>query len=322
MSSWRLIFAMLLAAVVALAPALADARAGGGGSQGSRGSRTHESSPSGAQPMQRSTQPQAAPTQSVTRPAPGTPGAGMAQPSFFQRHPFMTGMLGGLVGAGLIGMLFGSPAWAADGSGTGSAFGLILQLLIIGGLAYLAFRIWRSRSQPAAATQGLGRTAGFGGLGGGTALGGQGFDGAAPAARPANPVELEVAPADYDAWSALLAGIQDAWSKGDLAKMRAFVTPEMLGYFSEQLSANASRGIENRIEAVELLKGDVAEAWAEGEFEYVTARLRWKALDYTVKLGTEEVVEGSRTQPEEAEEVWTFVRSRGGNWILSAIQQI
>jgi predicted lipid-binding transport protein (Tim44 family) len=318
MSSWRLMFAMLLAAVIALAPALADARAGGGGSQGSRGSRTHESSPSGAQPMQRSTQPQTAPTQSVTRPAPGAPGAGMAQPSFFQRHPFMTGMLGGLVGAGLIGMLFGSPAWAADGSGTGSAFGLILQLLIIGGLAYLAFRIWRSRSQPAAATPGLARsTTGFGG---GTGFGGLG--GAAPAARSADPVELEVAPADYDAWSALLAGIQEGWSKGDLAKMRALVTPEMLGYFSEQLSANASRGIENRIEAVELLKGDVVEAWAEGELEYVTARLRWKALDYTVKLGTEEVVEGSRTQPDETEEVWTFVRSRGGSWILSAIQQV
>jgi predicted lipid-binding transport protein (Tim44 family) len=30
---------------------------------------------------------------------------------------------------------------------------------------------------------------------------------------------------------------------------------------------------------------------------------------------------GGSEQPTEAVEVWTFVRPRGGNWMLSAIQQ-
>ncbi len=34
------------------------------------------------------------------------------------------------------------------------------------------------------------------------------------------------------------------------------------------------------------------------------------------------VVEGDPNQPTEATEVWTFMRSRGGPWLLSAIQQV
>jgi predicted lipid-binding transport protein (Tim44 family) len=314
MNRVRWLFIVLVAVVLALAPALADARAGGGGSQGSRGSRTYQSNQ--AQPMQRSTQPQAAPSQQGARPGAMAPGG--AQPSFFQRNPFLTGMLGGLLGAGLFGMLFGGAFGGL--SGFAGALGLLLQLALIAGLAYLALRIWRSMRQPAEATAGVpggyARMAspmgGFGGASGGAA---------APAARSANPVEIPIAAGDYDAWSALLVGIQDAWSRGELIRMRQYVTPEMLGYFSEQLSDLASRGMENRIESVELLKGDVEEAWSEGDREYVTARLTWKALDYTTRLGSSEVVEGSRTEPTEATEVWTFVRSRGGNWILSAIQQ-
>jgi predicted lipid-binding transport protein (Tim44 family) len=317
MNRVRWLFIVLVAALLALAPALAEARAGGGSSQGSRGSRTYQSND--AQPMQRSTQPQASPAQQGARPGAMAPGA--AQPSFFQRNPFLTGMLGGLLGAGLFGMLFGGAFGGL--SGLAGAFGLMLQLALIAGLAYLAFRIWRSMRQPATATAAgpagyarnvspLGGFGGFGGAGGG----------AAPAAKPADPVEIPIAAGDYDAWSALLVGVQDAWSRGDLTRMRQYVTPEMLGYFSEELSDLASRGLENKVENVELLKGDVVEAWAEGDREYVTARLTWRALDYTVRLGGAEVVEGSRSAPGEATEVWTFVRARGGNWLLSAIQQV
>ena len=43
---------------------------------------------------------------------------------------------------------------------------------------------------------------------------------------------------------------------------------------------------------------------------------RWWTLDRT----TGQLVEGSE-QPTEITEVWTFMRERGGNWELSAIQQ-
>jgi predicted lipid-binding transport protein (Tim44 family) len=311
-SRFRLGFALVLALLVALAPALAEARAGSGSSMGSRGSRTYQSN--GAQPMQRSMTPEpSAPAPSYGQPGYASPAYGYGG-SFSQRHPFMTGLLGGFIGAGIAGMLFGHSAWAADG-GMGAGIGVLLQLLLIFGLIWLAVQFFRR--------------GGFGGFGGMPQMGGMGGGQtyarsvgamAAPATR--NPVEVAVTDADYQAWSELLVNIQTAWSKGDLMAMRRFVTPEMLGYFNEQLSGNASRGLENRVEHVTLLKGDVEEAWDEGEFEYVTARLRWSATDYMVRQGTNTVVEGDPSRPQEVTEVWTFVRSRGGHWLLSAIQQV
>lgn len=314
--NWRWALVALLAAFVALAPALAEARAGGGSSMGSRGTRTYQSN--GARPMERSVTPP-----SATRPAPGqpqyAPGQGMAgaRPGFFQRNPFLGGLMGGLLGAGLIGMLFGHGLFGA-GFGFASLLGLLLQLALIGGLVYLAVRLFRGRSfgpQPYAAGPSYGRSyeeenrpTPMGAGGGG-------------AAAPANPVEFPISEADYNAWSEILTGVQAGWSRSDLAALRRFVTPEMLSYFSEQLSEQASRGVENRVENVELLKGDVEEAWREDGFEYVTARLRFRAVDYTVERGTGRVVEGDANRPVEAGEVWTFMRTRGGGWLLSAIQQ-
>jgi predicted lipid-binding transport protein (Tim44 family) len=306
MARFRWFFAVALAVSLALAPALAEARAGGGKSMGSRGARTYH--PNEAQPMQRSVQPPATAPSQAARPAPGM-ASPMGQPSFFQRHPFLTGLFGGFLGAGLFGMLLGNPAWAADGSGLGSSMGFLLQILLIAGLAWLAFRIWRSRSAAGPGVRPMAR--GYE----------PAYAGAVPAGAAANPVEVAITPADYESWGALLAGIQDAWSRGDLGALRRFVTPEMLGYFSDELSALASRGLENKVEQVELLKGDVEETWAEAEMEYATARLRWRALDHTSRIGTGEVVEGSRSAPTEATEVWTFARARGGSWLLSAIQQ-
>jgi predicted lipid-binding transport protein (Tim44 family) len=74
-------------------------------------------------------------------------------------------------------------------------------------------------------------------------------------------------------------------------------------------------------------KAELAESWEEGDMEYATAYMRWTALDYTVRLGAAPgsagaLVSGDARIPTEAEEVWTFVRRRGGQWLLSAIQQV
>jgi len=55
--------------------------------------------------------------------------------------------------------------------------------------------------------------------------------------------------------------------------------------------------------------------------------MRWRALDYVARLGApagevEAIVSGNPRVPIESEEVWTFVRRRGGDWLLSAIQQV
>ena len=82
--------------------------------------------------------------------------------------------------------------------------------------------------------------------------------------------------------------------------------------------ANASKGVVNRISDVKLLQGDLAEAWREGDTEYATVAMRYSLNDQMVERDSGRVVQGG---PDEATEVWTFMRARGGHWLLSAIQQ-
>ena len=132
----------LAAAVIVLVPAMADARAGAGSSSGSRGSRTNQAPPPTqtaptAKPVERSVTPQA-PAQ---QPSMASLPAANARPGFFARNPFLSGLMGGLVGAGLLGMLFGGGFGGAAGMG-----GLLVQRLLIGGLGYLAVRLFRGWS--------------------------------------------------------------------------------------------------------------------------------------------------------------------------------
>ena len=65
--------------------------------------------------------------------------------------------------------------------------------------------------------------------------------------------------------------------------MRSLATAEMASYFGEELSANASKGVINRVADVKLLQGDLAEAWREGEAEYATVAMRYSLNDTTVE---------------------------------------
>lgn len=299
-----------LAAMILLVPAMADARVGGGTNTGSRGTKTDQAPPPTktaptAKPIERS----ATPTQQAQAPRPA---AGAAQPGFFQRNPFLSGLMGGMLGAGLIGMLFGG-GFGGFAGGAGM-LGLLLQLALFGGLGYLAWRLFKGRAAgvPQAAYAGATpRTAEPVMARSATLL-----SGAGPA-----PVGVAIAAEDFSAFESMLGEIQAAFSKGDLAALRTLVTPEMLGYFSEQLSANASRGVENKVEAVKLEQGDLAEAWSEGGVDYATVAMRFSMIDITRRIADGTVVEGNPQVRSEATEVWTFLRSRGGNWILSAIQQ-
>ena len=94
----------------------------------------------------------------------------------------------------------------------------------------------------------------------------------------------------------------------------------MLSYFAEDLARNASRGVVNRVSDVKLLQGDLAEAWREGNTDYATVAMKFSLVDQMVDRATGRVVEGD-DHPQIVTEVWTFRRERGGNWLLSAIQQ-
>jgi predicted lipid-binding transport protein (Tim44 family) len=306
----------VIAAVVIVAPSLAEARVGAGSSSGSRGSHTDQAPPPTqtaptAKPVERSTTPQ----QQAQKATPAAPVAAQSG-GFMARNPFLSGLMGGMLGAGLFGMLFGGGFGGGLGGGAGM-LGLLLQVLLIGGVAYLAVRLFRGWS--AARVQPAGSASAY-------AAPPRLTD--APMARSSEPLlvgsasaQLAITAEDYTTFEGLLSDIQTAYGKGDLAKLRGLATPEMLGYFSEQLSANASRGVENKVEAVKLEQGDLSEAWSEAGLDYATVAMRFSMIDVTRTIADGKIVDGSDHDRTEAREVWTFLRSRGGQWILSAIQQ-
>ncbi|MEA2820655.1 MAG: hypothetical protein QOJ86_2659 [Bradyrhizobium sp.] len=302
-----------LAVPVMLTVSAADARIGGGGSSGSRGSRTFSAPPS------TSTAPNAAQPFNRTMTQPGSPGmaAGAANKGGFFNRPGM-GMLGGLaagfLGAGLLGMLFGGGMFGGLG-GLSSIIGLILQIGLIIIVVRLAMNWWQRRNATASAyagPSGTGPTAATGPLasfrsGSGFGLG----SGSAP---------LEIGPSDYEAFERLLGEIQAAWSNEDVNRLHTLATPEMVSYFTQDLQANNARGVVNKVSDVKLLQGDLAEAWREGDTDYASVAMRFGLVDKTIERASGRVVEGS-DRPTEATEVWTFVRPRGASWELSAIQQ-
>jgi Tim44-like domain len=284
--NWRVILAMACCAGLALAPAVAGARAGfsvGGrpASVGSRGWRSYENNGAGplwSQPQQSS--------------ALGASG------SLWQRHPFLAGFAGGVIGSWLLG----------HGGG-------LFRLLLLGLVIWVVMRLLRamtsSTGPPARFAMSAPRSVGAA---------------AAPAQLPRG-CDVNVSDADLDAFQAIHAQLQEAWSAADLARLRRLATPEMCRWFAEELSRNASRGVRNIVSDVRFLGGEVTESWDEGERQFATALLRWRAFDYVVELGrgpgdADSVVGGDPRAPVETEEMWTFVSFRGGSWQLSAIQQV
>ena len=307
---------LLLAVLIALAPAFAGARPGSGMSLGSRGSRTYSSAPStnttpyGSAPIQRSYTPNSGPSAGSGYANPGYGGGYGMRP----RSAFTSGLLGGLLGAGIGGMLFGGGFFGGMHGG-GGFLGLLLQLFLLYLLGSWIYRRFFAGNMAMAGGGMFGRTAQGQGQQSGRPAGFFGSGGSARASRP-----VALVPGDYQAFDQLLHAIQAAWSKHDLAALGGLTTPEMTSFFADQLAEQTSRGVRNYVANVQLLQGDLSEAWSEGSREYATVAMRFSMLDVT-KDGTGRVVDGSLTERVTVTEVWTFLRAPGGRWVLSAIQQ-
>lgn len=315
MKLFRPLFALFaLAAVFTMVIADADARPRV--SMGSRGSKTFSAPPSTA------TAPNAAAPINRSMTQPGSPGMAapgarppVAQPGGFGRG-LMGGLLGGLLGAGLFGMLFGG-GFLSGIAGFASVIGLLLQVGLVVIVGVLLFRWWQRRSQPQSAYAGMPQGADVSQR---SALGGFGFGGGGSGAAAPVVEALEIKPDDFNTFERLLGEIQIAYGREDLGALRTRVTPEMLSYYAEELSENASRGVVNQLSDIKLLQGDLAEAWREGDKEYASVAMRYSLKDQYVDRNTGKTADGTEA-PQEATEVWTFTRTHGGSWLLSAIQQ-
>jgi predicted lipid-binding transport protein (Tim44 family) len=241
----------------------------------------------------------------------------------------MMGLGAGLLGAGLFGLLSGSGLFGGL-SGLASFLGLVLQLALVGGLIYLAVRFFRRRSEPqpamagaapgmgsapqpridAMARQGMEQPAsGFGGFGG---------------QQPAQPVAtqpIQLVGEDFGVFEQRLQGVMEAYSRQDNAALARITTPEMAGYLAEDLAEDARNGVMDVSRDVKLVQGDLSEAWREGTDDYATVAMRFSVLNTVTDKASGRVVEGHAEIPREVTEIWTFIRPRGGEWLLSAIQQ-
>ena len=288
-------------------PQFAEARAGGGRSVGSRGTHTYQAVPR-AKPIERT---------ATSNPGANTPSGGQAAPAPAPTRSFWGGLAGGLLGAGLFSMLFGHSFMGGGG-------GMLGTIILVAWLFYLYQRFKGRGLPPVTNLYPMNNTQ-------------SNFTrSTAPYSSPthftpvANNVptqDITITDSDKTEFEALLLKIQKAWSEADMSHLRQYVTPEMLQYFSEELSANSSRGLANKIEQVVLVDAGVEESWHEYEMDYATVQLKWTALDYMTRLDrapsdADYLASGSNTLADTAEEIWTFTRASGGHWLLSAIQQV
>jgi len=291
----------------------ADARAGGGRSGGFRGSRSYSSPSKPSQPSQ---------TQQRREATPGQQPGMMPQSGGFMRG-LGTAVLGGFLGS----MLFSGLAHGFGGIGGlgGSGFGMI-EILLLGGLAYFLYRKFRS---PAAAASGFGSM---------QYQNSQPYTQYTPASAPAQEAPAINDQIDYRSLTLMdrsfdpdrflktaqdiFFKVQGAWNKQDTTVLNSLCGTELMQNWQEELSQQRARGQQNRMENIALQESEISEAWTENGADFITVRLHANLLDYTVDTKTGDVVGGSNSDPIKFEEYWTFTRPVGPNtWKLSAVQQ-
>lgn len=293
----------------------AEARAGGGRSGGSRGSRSYQS-PARQSPPATPVQPQ---RDAMQQTAPMAPQAGGLM------RGLGTAVLGGFLGS----MLFSGLAHATGFGGFGgSGFGMI-EMLLLAGIGFFLFRMFKNRTAMAGA--------------GGGSMQYQGNTYQPPINTGATGYQAPVsqtaqAPVDYRSITMMDGGfnpdqflksaqdiffkVQGAWNKQDANALRNWVGGELMQNWQQELNDQRARGQQNKMENIALRESDITEAWTENGEDYITVHWLANLLDYTVDTKTGAVVNGSNSEPIQFEEYWTFSRPVGPNaWKLSAVNQ-
>jgi predicted lipid-binding transport protein (Tim44 family) len=293
----------------------AEARAGGGRSFGSRGTRSY------SQPVAPST----APSPYRATPAPASP----ASPSPFQQPQpagggFLRSMAGGLVGGMLGGMLFRSLGFGGGAGMGGGGIGLF-EILLLAGIGYLIYRFIKSKREAAALQGGNASYSSQAGT----------YD-YAPQQGPATLQDdlamglahiRQMDPAfDENRFNDQVMDtffkIQGAWMNRDLSPVSGLLDEEMRRTMQQDIDRLLSEKKVNRLENIAVRTVEIAEAWQEQGEDFITALIYANLLDYTTDDTTGQVVSGSKIDPVKFEEFWTFTRKVGsGAWKLSAINQ-
>ncbi len=303
---------------------LALARAGGGRSSGTSGSRSsgsyRSSTPSGS--YQR-TQPMTptSPTQSVQKPSMG--------------RSFLAGLGGGMLGGMLGSMLFGGRGYAGGPGGWGGGgfgFGDLILLIIVAAIVYFVWRHFRQKRQAAMEFSSVGETFG-------TGYAPQGYSQPLPGPVYEPPSgqqdvvynglrNISATDPSFDearfkeSVEDMFFKIQSGWTKRDLSTIRHLFSSQMLTTFQEDVNRYVANKQINRLENIAVRQVEIVDAVQDQGEEYITVKFLASLLDYVVDDTSNQVISGSTTDPVKFLEYWTFTRRVGDrNWVLAGITQ-
>jgi hypothetical protein len=232
-------------------------------------------------------------------------------------------MAGGVAGGFLGSMLFSSLGNAGSyggggygsmgGAGGGGGMGL-LDMVLLGGMLFLAFRWWKSRQLTQEYAQNNGGTL--------THLQGNVYTpqlksvGWSDREQPANAIGVEAA-------SDIFFLVQGAWTRRDLSPVKNILGPEILSTFDEEIASLHSKKQTNRLENITIRQSEITESWNEGGTDFSTVSFRANLLDYTVNDSSGAIIDGSDSVPVKFQEDWTFAKATTADkWQLVRIDVI
>jgi hypothetical protein len=111
--------------------------------------------------------------------------------------------------------------------------------------------------------------------------------------------------------------IQHAWSMGDMAPARAFVTDGVMTRFTMQLAMNEAEGFRNAVDDVRVLAGEIVAVECDELFDTLHVRVEASCVDRDIRNADGVVLRGGPS-PQTFEEVWTFLRRPGAKTSLKA----
>jgi predicted lipid-binding transport protein (Tim44 family) len=259
---------------------------------------------------------------SVRPPAQSPPPGGYASPQNPNRNSgFMRGLAGGLVGGAIGSMLFGSLAHGGEGGGIGGSGIGLLQILLFAGAGYFIYsRFFRSRpASPYAHTHqsGLG-SEGFGYMSstdaGNVAHGLEAIRRTDPTFDPEHFKEVA---------QDIFFQVQAGWMRRDLHSYRHLLGERLAREYEGHFEELHQKGQINKLESIAIRKVEMVNAGTDSKEDFVTLLFTANLLDYTVDERSNEVVDGSMTQPVKFAEQWTWARPVGTlDWKLEGIEVV
>jgi len=239
---------------------------------------------------------------------------------------FGRGMAGGLLGGALGGMLFGS-MFGAGGTGMG-----ILPLLLLAGGAYYLFRKMKRPTQNnySPHSRSPGQQPGGGMFGGGA---GGGASGAGTVLEPLDPVaegldQIRQTDRAFDPdyfveiASDVFFKVQAGWMRRDLGSYRHLLGDQLAREYEAHFAEMREKGQINKLESIAVRGVKIVEAGSDGVEDFITVQFTANLLDYTVDDKTDELLEGSMTEPVKFDEKWTWARAVGTqDWKLEGIDK-